>query len=99
MLPCFLALACEWRDAADRLRSHGLPEGHPLLGVWREAAWCHVLFARGLHAAAAARLRVVVRDVTGVFPPAGEGVADMFSRLRGVASARHPEVFVLPTAA
>ena len=99
MLPFFLAVAREWRGVADRLRARGVPAGDPLLGVWREAAWCHVLFARGLHAAAAARLRVVVRDVTGVFPPPGEDVPDMFSRLRGVASARHPEVFVLPTAA
>ena len=99
MLPFLLAVAREWRGVADRLRARGMSGGDPLLGVWREAAWSHVMFARGLHAAATARLRLVVRDVIGVFPPTGEDVADMFSRLREVASARYPEVFVLPTAA
>ena len=99
MLPFFLALASEWRDVADRLRAWGVPEGHPLLSVWREAAWCHLLFARGLDAAAVARLRTVVRDVTGTAPAENETAGDLFARLRDAVSARYPDVFTLPTAA
>ena len=68
MLPYFLGVARDWRDAADRLRARGVPEGHPALGVWREAAWCHLMFARGRPDAALAKLRAAVRSVTGQWP-------------------------------
>ena len=69
----FLALAQEWWDTAAALRARGVPEGDPALGVWREAAWCHLLFTRGHHAAVVTRLRAVVLDVTGV--PAAPAMA------------------------
>jgi hypothetical protein len=97
MLPYFLGVARDWRDAADRLRARGVPEGHPALGVWREAAWCHLLFARGLRAAALARLRAVVRGVTGVCPPLDETAAELFARLRAAVSARFPDEFDPPS--
>lgn len=37
-LPPFLALARDWRAAADALRAGGVPERDPALSVWREAA-------------------------------------------------------------
>jgi hypothetical protein len=64
------------------------------LGLWREAAWCHALFAAGRYAAVPARLRAVW---AGAFPAdrAGPGsiqrpdraetsatAADTFRRLR-----------------
>ena len=99
MLPYFLRLARQWRAAADRLRAEGLPEGHPLLGVWREAAWCHLMFSRGLPAAALARLRVAVRAVTGVTPPGDETTTDLIARLRDALAARDPKASSCPTAA
>ena len=71
MPPDFLKLARDWRDAADRLRATGVPEGHPRLGVWREAAWCHLMVARGRPDAALSKLRAVVEEATGLPTPAG----------------------------
>jgi len=65
--------------------------------VWREAAWCHLMFERGLPGAALARLRAVVKEVTWLSPPVGEAVA-LFALLRQAASAAHPDVFVRPAA-
>jgi hypothetical protein len=103
-LPYFLALTRDWWAAADALRAVGVPDGDPALTVWREAAWCHVLFGRGLYHAALASLRAAVRRVTGVplpdpsLPPATETealsvAADLFGRLRAVVAARHPRAF------
>jgi hypothetical protein len=69
-LPFFVRAAREWRAIADTLREAGIPADDPALGVWREAAWCHLLFRAGKCAAAVGRLRVVFRDVTGSSPPA-----------------------------
>lgn len=101
-LPFFLALARDWRAAADALRAAGVPDD-PAVRVWREAAWCHVLFARGQHHAALASLRAVVRAVTGKSPhvipsPAPEAAAvtaaaDLFDLLHATVSARHPRAF------
>lgn len=107
-LPFFLALAQEWWDAAIVLRARGVPEGDPALGVWREAAWCHLMLARGKHTAAVARLPAVVRAVTGVsIPvplPAGRDeavsvAADLFAVLRTAVSVRYPTAFGLTVAA
>jgi len=98
VLPHFFQLARDWRDAADRLRAAGVPERHPLLGVWREAAWCHLMFSRGRPEVALARLRAVVREVTGN-SPRGERVeraaaaTDLFTLLREAASARYRHAF------
>ncbi|HJZ57119.1 MAG TPA: hypothetical protein VKE74_19270 [Gemmataceae bacterium] len=81
-----------------------MPPDHPALGVWREAAWCHLLSARGFFSAVVARLRVVSRAVTGAvslgpaLPPAGEAeaisaAADLFAQLRAAVSADHPAAF------
>ena len=86
MPPDFLKLARDWRDVADRLRAAGVPEGHPVLGVWREAAWCHLMFARGRPDAALAKLRAVVEQATGLPPPNGEPAA-LFVLLREAATA------------
>jgi len=86
MLPVFLEIASEWRDTADRLFAAGVPEGHPLLDVWREAAWCYLMFARGRPDAALARLRAVVEEATGLLPPSGEAFA-LFALLREAATA------------
>lgn len=82
-LPYFLARARQWRDVADALRAAGLPPGHPLLSVWREAAWCHLLHGRG-HPPLP-RLRQLVPALTGRLPP---GDADgLFAALRAAAAA------------
>jgi hypothetical protein len=108
-LPFFLALARDWRAAADALRAVGVPDDDPAVRVWREAAWCHVLFAREKYHAALASLRAVVRAVTGESPDAtpfpatrAEAVsaaADLFDLLRATVSARHPRAFGCPAAA
>ena len=108
-LPFFLALARDWRAAADALRGAGVPDTDPALRVWREAAWCHVLFARGKYRVALASLRAVVRAVTGESPrvvpsPATEAAAvtaaaDLFDLLHATVSARHPRAFGRPAAA
>ncbi len=69
-LPFFVRAAREWRAIADALREAGTPADDPALGVWREAAWCHLLFHAGKWSAVVGRLRVVFRDVTGANPPA-----------------------------
>ena len=108
--PYFLALAQEWWDAAAVLRARGVPEGDPVLGVWREAAWCHLLVARGHFAAVVTRLRAVAREVAGVHPsvpatvPADETEAasaavELFAVLRAAVTARHPTAFGLTAAA
>jgi hypothetical protein len=43
----FLRAGVEWVRVADALRAAGAPEQDPALGVWREAAWCHLLFTAG----------------------------------------------------
>ena len=107
-LPFFLALAQEWRTAADVLRARRVAETDPTLGVWREAAWCHLMFARGRHAAAVVRLPAVVRAVTGVSIPvprpadrdgAVSAAVDLFALLRTAVSARFPTAFGFPVAA
>jgi hypothetical protein len=107
-LPFFLARSRDWWAAADALRAAGVPDGDPVLTIWREVAWCHVLFDRGLYPAAFASLRVAVRRVTGAYPidpsppPATEtlsAAADPFARLRATVSARYPRVFAHPAAA
>jgi hypothetical protein len=91
---------------ADELRARGVREGEPVLGVWREAAWCHLLFAAGKYAGAVARLRVVLGDVTGAPAHAlprtttrGEALraaVDVFDRLRVAVDALHPGAFTNP---
>lgn len=85
-LPYYLARAREWRAVTDALRAAGVPPGDPLLTVWREAAWCHLLEGRGLPAVA--HLRRVAHAVTGDPPPYDS--AAVFARLR--AAARFPPV-------
>ena len=103
MLTFFLEHAREWWAVADALRARGVTDD-PALTVWREAAWCHLLFARGMHAAAVARLRGVLRDAGGSSPrhpsrsPTSEAealatAAELFVRLRAAVSARHPAAF------
>jgi hypothetical protein len=108
-LPFFLALARDWRAAAVTLLAAGVPDHDPALRVWREAAWCHVLFARDQYHPALASLRTVVQAVTGetpgFIPPlltraeAMTMAADLFDRLRNTVSARHPHSFGGPAAA
>jgi hypothetical protein len=108
-LPFFLALARNWRAAADALRAAGVPDDDPAVRVWREAAWCHVLFVREVYHAALASLRAVVRAVTGESPcvilsPVTEVAAvtaatDLFDLLHATVSARHPRAFDRPAAA
>jgi hypothetical protein len=104
----FLRAGIEWAAVADAVRA--APHGDdPLrtvaLGLWREAAWCHALFAAGRYAAVLDRLRAIR---AGVFPtdPAGPVTgppnatetlavaADTFHRLRLVIADRCPGVFV-----
>jgi hypothetical protein len=108
-MPFFLARAREWWVAADRLRAR-VPDGDPVLTVWREAAWAHLLLTMGRFAAAVKRLREVFRDVVRVEVPSPVPrprceadvlafAADLFARLRSVVSARHPAAFDRPVAA
>ena len=108
-LPFFLALARTWRTTADALRAVGLSEADPVLRVWREAAWCHVLYGRGQYRVALASLRAVVRAVTGESPDsmpplateveAVTAAANLFERLHVAVSARYPHAFGRPAAA
>jgi hypothetical protein len=108
-LPFFLAHAREWWAASDALRAAGAREDDPALGVWREAAWCHLLFGAGKYTPVLARLRHVCRGVTGASPPAvpvpaGELealdlAADLFARMRDAVCARFPAAFGRPAAA
>src|SRR4051794_34240954 len=108
-LPFFLARVREWWAAADMLRAR-VPEGDPVLSVWREAAWAHLLLTKGLYGAAVARLREVFRDVAGASPPEPAPrprceadvlaiAADLFARLRSVVCVRYPAAFGRPVAA
>lgn len=108
-LPFFLALARDWWEVADVLRANGTPPDDPALTVWREAAWCYVLFAAGKDTAALPRLRAVIHAVTGAPPdpnrqPTSQSealgvAADLFARLQEAVSARHPAAFGPPVAA
>jgi hypothetical protein len=103
MLPFFLERAREWWAVADILRERGASEDDPALWVWREAAWCHLLFASGRYDLIVARLKAVFRDVSGApTPPTPRGVrpaellasaVDLFEWLRAAVSVRHPSVF------
>jgi hypothetical protein len=97
MLPFFLRQALDWWAAAESLRARGVPDWDPALTVWREAAWCHLLFAAGRHGAIIDRLRVVVREVTGVDPTEDLRAAGaLFDKLRSAVSERYPGLFGLP---
>lgn len=108
MLPFFLERAREWRAVADSLRAGGVPEHDPVLWVWREAAWCHLLLARGRHDLIVARLKAVFQLVSGApTAPTPRGLrtaeflasaVDMFEWLRAAASVRYPNVFGHPAA-
>jgi hypothetical protein len=106
----FLRAGAEWLAVADALRAAGVPGGDPALGVWREAAWCHLLFADGNYPALVLPLRAVLANVLGVpapdAPAAGANraevlaaAADIFGRLRLAVSARYPLAFGRPAAA
>jgi hypothetical protein len=96
-----LEAGIEWVRVADAVR--GIPTGEdPLrtvaLGLWREAAWCHVLFAAGKKTALLTRLRTILAEA-GLDPvqPDGDEVlaaaADIFHRLRQAVASRYPGVF------
>jgi hypothetical protein len=106
----FLRAGAEWLAVADALRAAGVPGGDPALGVWREAAWCHLLFADGNYPALVLRLRAVLAGVLGESAPdvpaslpdragALAAAADIFARLWLAVSARYPVVFGRPAAA
>lgn len=108
-MPFFLVYAREWWAIADVLRASGGRPDDPALGVWREAAWCHLLFAAGKYAASLVWLRAVARDVIGAplesAPvPSGRAAAlseaaDLFARMKFAVTARHPAAFGQPVAA
>src|SRR4051794_22357187 len=108
-MPFFLGQALEWWDVAERLRARGVPDWEPALGVWREAAWSHLLLNAGNYAEVIANLRGVVREVTGVAPPdttlpehasqALSAAAELFDELRSAVSERYPGLLGLPRAA
>ena len=108
-LPFFLAHAREWWAVADTLRAIGVRPADPALSVWREAAWCHLLFAAGKHAAALERLRAVDRDVIGVPPeyapvPSDQAAAlaeaaERLARMKAAVIARYSAAFAQPVAA
>ena len=64
-LPFLLAKAREWWVVADILRASGIRPDDPALTVWREAAWCQLLFTAGKYAAALVRLRAVAATRPG----------------------------------
>jgi hypothetical protein len=105
-----LEYAMEWRSAADELRARGVEDGAPALGVWREAAWCHLLLKDGRHDVVIDRLRALLRQVVGadsavLGPRLVDGVealvfaADVFDQLRSAISAQYPDVFACPVPA
>jgi hypothetical protein len=107
-LPFFLELACEWWAIADSLRASGVSD-HPVLTVWRECAWCHLLLTSGRYSAVVDGLERVFRRVTGADPPeltprpASEdevlsAATDLFAQLRSAVSAHSPHTFA-PSAA
>src|SRR5438067_1145444 len=100
-LPFFLDRAREWWAVADTLRACGVPPDHPALGVWREAAWCHLLLVRGRYPAIVSCLRRVLREMTGSVAPAPSplpasaaealcAAADLFPRLRSTVASSYP---------
>ena len=91
----FLDRAVEWRLIADELRAYGVPEGDPVLRVWRDAAWCHLLLEAGREQAALDCLRAVVNMVTGRAACSDVGPARLFALLRATVSARYPSAFGL----
>lgn len=102
-MPFFLARAREWWAVADLLRAR-VPEGDPVLTVWREAAWCSLLLTKGMYGVAVIQLRKVCHCVAGVDMPAPVSqprceadvlafAADLFVRLRAVVSSRYPFAF------
>ena len=104
----FIERAREWWDIADALRAW-VPPHDPLLWVWREAAWCHLLLTASRYDAVVFRLLTVFWDLTGTMPdvsprPTNQAetlaaAADLFLQLRDVVSARLAHVFGRPTAA
>lgn len=103
----FLDRAREWRAVADALRAAGAPEDDPALWVWREAAWCHLLFTRGRHDLIVARLKEVLQSVSGMSAAsASQGgststvtvAADLFEWLWAAVSVRHPSALACPAA-
>jgi hypothetical protein len=100
----FLEAGIEWVRVADAVR--GIPSGdEPLravaLGLWREAAWCHVLFTAGKNTALLTRLRTILAEA-GLDPVQQSGgdevlaaAADIFGRLRLAVADRYPDVFGL----
>lgn len=87
-LPYYLARAREWRAVAEALSAAGLPPSHPLLSVWREAAWCHLLERWGRPPVA--HLRQGIHALTG--EPLADDPAALFARLRSAATAAFPPV-------
>jgi hypothetical protein len=89
----FLLTGIEWAAVAATSADEALRATAAVLA--REAAYCHLLFRAGKHAAVLARLRAVYEEVVGVrlpepnsrrpTPGAAEtlaAAADLFDRLR-----------------
>jgi hypothetical protein len=107
----FLKAAVEWMRLANSMRER-YPAGEgPIwraaLGLWREAAWCHLLFAAGKHTLLLGRLRVVLAEVVGGRPDPPRRhdraevlatAADIFTLLRCAVSVRYPAAVGHPAA-
>jgi hypothetical protein len=103
---CFLRAAVEWTAIANAIRvAYPTAVGSfhtTVTGLYREAAWCHLLVRAGRESAAVAHLqaicgrmfgdRLAQRDGTG----AVEVATEFFHRFGSAAGARYPAAFKAP---
>jgi hypothetical protein len=105
----FVLTAIEWAAARAAHPHEGQLFFATARALYREAAWCHLLFRAGRHAAVLNRLRLVGREVFGIrAPDADLGpdpdaastlalAADLFGRMRAAVAARFPAAFAPTT--
>lgn len=88
-MPYFLKVSREWWGMAQALRDSGVPEHDPVLTVWREAAWCHLLLSRGREDLVPKWLRAVAEKLTGEPVGRDQAPADLFGRMWAAVLSRH----------
>src|SRR5438034_1152449 len=97
----FIRTAIEWAAIAAAMRPTSSEGNDPLhdaaLGLWRELAWCHLLFTAGKHGVLLGVLKTVLRRAVGFEGPSlGEPVAagaEVLGHVRRAVAARYPAVF------
>lgn len=101
----FLRIGVEWARIATAIRAH-YPNATDsfALGLWRKAAWCHLLFTAGKQSALLKQLRVLwaTASQTYLFDAHRLNLneiplsATIFDLLRSVVVERYPAAFATP---